>query len=730
MCFTLSFTTHVYGQEQSRETQLIKSYRDEANPKKKFNRLMALGEYYKENNIRRADSLRHKILVDSRVFEDSLRFNALFYNAEIALLIGNQDEYFRMILACQPFLSELTSEDVRAKLFRHLGYYHSSMQEFETADFYLRQAIKLSYKKKNYAMLSEANNYLALNFMYMNEKDSSLVYSNKALVSARKVKDKSILSLAFNTQAQIYDYFGQVELSVAKNFIAEKLAEESRNVWLLAKYNREIGQDQKLIQNLKVAEDYFRRSLGYAQQIHDERQMALALTNLAALQLDKKNYDAAIRSANQSIGYLAKLNDFNGLGETYNILGMVYREQKQYTKAVSTFNQALVYYESTSNKEKIAGVYHNVGTVFKEQKRYSNALNYLFRSIEIREQYGSKNQIFHTYRVISDIYKELHDPAKAMQYMELYVNYLDSNATLEAATKIAELSESYRSEQRERLISSQADSLERQQQYRQLTATKLENSQLRNTFQLYVILAFLIIILLAGIILFYRWNQTKIKQQQREAEMSQTLLRTQMNPHFVFNAMSVIQSYIFENDTVNSSKFLVSFSRLMRLILENSPKEHIPIATEIEILQKYLEIQKLRFQDRFDFDVHADDILFEESAIIPPMITQPFIENAIEHGQLHTIDGGFIHVAFTKENNMLNISIIDNGVGRKYSSEHKKSSAHKSMAMDITRERINNLNKKYRTEGTLIVEDYDEELETGTKVLISLPYAVEKNPID
>ena len=168
----------------------------------------------------------------------------------------------------------------------------------------------------------------------------------------------------------------------------------------------------------------------------------------------------------------------------------------------------------------------------------------------------------------------------------------------------------------------------------------------------------------------------------------------------------------------------------MRVILENSPKEHIPIATEIEILQKYLEIQKLRFQDRFDFDVHADDILFEESAIIPPMITQPFIENAIEHGQLHTIEGGFIHVGFTKENGMLNISIIDNGVGRKYSSEHKKSSAHKSMAMDITRERINNLNKKYRTEGTLIVEDYDKELETGTKVLISLPYAVEKNPID
>ncbi len=716
--------------QQSRENQLIKSYDAEANPKKKFSRLMALGEFYKVHNIRKADSIRHIILSKSRSFEDSLRFDALFFNAEIAELTGDQDEYFRTILGCQPFLSKLNSDQIRSKLFRHLGYYHNSMQEYETADFYYNQTIKLALKNKDHLMLSEAYSHLALNFMSMNNKDSSLYYGNKSITAARKTKDKAALSLSFNAQARIYDFFGQVELSVAKNLIARKLAEEAQNIWLLAKYTREIGQDQMLILNLKDAEYYFRRSLGYAQQIQDERQMGLALTNLASLQLDRRNFDAAIENANRSISYLSRLNDFNGLGETHNILGMVYKEQKNYNLASSNFNQALVYYESTSNKEKIAGVYHNVGTVFKEQGKYSNALNYLNRSIEIREQYGAKNQIYHTYRTIADLYKDINDVDKALKYMELYLNYLDSNATLQAATKIAELSESYRSEQRERLINSQADSIERQRQERALTSTKLENSQLRNNFQMYIIIAFIIIIVLAGIIIFYRWNQTKIKQQQKEAEMSQTLLRTQMNPHFVFNAMSVIQSYIFENDTVNSSKFLVNFSRLMRLILENSPKGHIPIATEMEILQKYLEMQKLRFQDRFDFEIHADDILFEEAAIIPPMITQPFIENAIEHGQLHTIDGGFIHVSFAKEKEMLIISIVDNGIGRKGSKANKKSSAHKSMAMDITSQRIDSLNKKYKTDGSLLVEDYNKELETGTKVLISLPYAVESNPVN
>lgn len=720
--------SNLYGQ-QVREGQLISQYNAETNPKKKFNRLMALGEYYKTHNLHRADSLRHEILTKSRNFDDTIRLNALLYNAEIARIIGNQDEYFRSILASQSFLSTLNSDETRIKLFYHLGNYHNSMQEFETADFYFRQAAKLSLKKRNYEQLSVNYGSIALNFMTANMKDSALFYVNKSIDAGRRAKDKSILSMALNTQATIYDFFGQVELAVAKNLISLEMAEEARNVWLLAKYTREIGQNQKLIFNFKDAEDYFRQSLSYAEQIQDERQMGLALTNIASLQLEKKNYNSAIENSNKSIQLLSRLNDFNGLGETYNILGMVYREQKNYTQASSNFNQALVYYESTSNKEKIAGVYHNVGTVFKEQGRYANALNYLNRSIEIREQYGAQNQIYHTYRTIADIYKDLNNDKKALEYMELYLNYLDSNTILQAATKIAELSESYRSEQRERLINSQADSIQKQRREQELATTRLENSQLRNTFQMWIILAFVIISILAGVILFFRWNQTKIKQQQREAEMSQTLLRTQMNPHFVFNAMSVIQSYIYDNDTENSSRFLVNFSRLMRLILENSPKEHIPISTEIEILQKYLEMQKLRFQERFDFDIHADEILFDEAAIIPPMITQPFIENAIEHGQLHTIEGGFIHVGFQKVNDMLTISIIDNGVGRKKSKTSKKSSAHKSMAMDITSQRIENLNKKYKTGGSLLVEDYNKELETGTKVLISLPYSIETNPI-
>lgn len=727
LLFFFVFSRECYAQ-QPHENQLIKAIEGEENLQKKYSRIMALGLYYKTHNIERADSLRHVILRESRNFNDSIRFYALMYNAEITFILGNQDEYFKTILACQPFLNSLSSDDVQFKVYRHLGYYHSSLQEFETASFYLRIASKIARKIRNNEYLSESNRYLAFNYMYANDKDSSLIFSKKAIQAARKSGNRGCLSMAFNSQAQIYDFFGQIELSVAKNIISLHLAEEAQDVLLMAQYNREVGQAQKLILNFRVAESYFKKSLKYAKQIHDTRQIALAMTNLASIQLNRKEFNEAIENAERSIRYLEPLNAYNDLGETYNILGMVYAEQGKYNLASSNYNQALVYYESTSNKEKIAGVYHNVGTVFKEQKKYANALNYLNRSVEIRKNYGAQNQIYHTFKIIAEIYKEQNNASKSLEYMELYLNYLDSNTTLQAATKIAELSESYQAEQRERLITLQADSIKRQIQERDLTSTKLENSQLRNNFQMYIIVAFIIIIVLAVVIIFFRWNQTKIKQQQLAAEMSQKLLRSQMNPHFVFNAMSVIQSYIFENDTVNSSKFLVNFSRLMRLILENSSKENISITTEIEILQKYLEMQKLRFQDRFTFTIHADDILTDEFARIPPMITQPFIENAIEHGQLHTIDNGFIYVSFKKENGMLKIIIEDNGVGRKTSSANKKSSDHKSMAMSITDQRIKHLSKKYKREATMLVEDYDKILQTGTKVVISLPYIVNANP--
>jgi LytS/YehU family sensor histidine kinase len=319
---------------------------------------------------------------------------------------------------------------------------------------------------------------------------------------------------------------------------------------------------------------------------------------------------------------------------------------------------------------------------------------------------------------LSDLYFETGNKDLSYEYLKKYVDFLELNSTSKNSQKIASLTQKNSSEERERLLELQGETLEKELKEKKIL-------QLQSDRRFYGIIFIIIILLLGGIIVTITLRQNKIKQEQRDAEMTQSLLRSQMNPHFIFNAMSVIQSYIYSNTPDIASKFLVNFSRLIRLILENSHKEFIPLEVEEEILSKYLNTQKLRFENRFNFKIKIEEELRLKRVMIPPMITQPFIENAIEHGQLNTISNGLITIYMTQKNGLLDITISDNGVGRTKANKIKKNKNHKSMAITITRERIEILNRKFKGKGSLSIKDFNLEEKTGTEVNISLPIVCE-----
>lgn len=707
------------------ETALIRALQNEKNETKRFYRLLALGKYYQKNNIHKADSLRSFLLASSRHEADGARFEALLFDLEVEELNGNQAAYYSKIIDLTPFLSRLKSTTSKIIIFQLLAKNHIELREFPQAEIYIEEAMKLSRQIRSYENIGSTYQLYAIMEQERNNKVRALNYVDQAIGFARRSPNRSLVASCVNTQAKIYNYFGQIELSVSKNYIALQLAKEADDNPKIADYMREIGESQFVIYNYREAAQFFTQAFETAERIHDDRMVGLNLANLGMVSLAKKEYAKATSQLKSSIKILQRFNDLNGLGKSHMLLGNVLMQKAQYNEALRYYNQALVYYESVANRAEIASVYHLVGIVFEKQGKYKNALTYLNRSVEIRSQSGFQGGIYPSYRAIAEVYKKTGNLKLAYKYLEMYSNYSDSSKVIEVGTKIAEISELYRAEQRERLIAIQADSIELQRKEKDLTSAQLENTELRSIFQTYVIIGFMLLLIFGAIIFYTRWKQRNIRQQQKEAEMNQVLLRSQMNPHFVFNAMSVIQSYIYENDTKNSTKFLVNFSKLMRLILENSSKEFIPLSIEIDILNKYLETQKLRFGDRFEYNVSVNDELPEEGAVIPPMITQPFIENAIEHGQLHTIEGGFIYVNITKDEGLLHVTITDNGIGRKGSEQNKKSKAHKSMAMKITQDRIDNLSYKYRIQGRLEIGDYNKEQQTGTIVNIYLPYKTE-----
>lgn len=710
---------------QSVTQQLKRSYQNEKNTTKKFWKLYSLGKHFLLNNVYSADSLRYPLLMSSRTENDSAQVSARIYDLEIDYLQGNLTSYYTKCLQLQAFIGKVKGPRSKLLLYQYIAQYHIYAHEYAQAERYLTEAQIGTKRQRCYSCNGQNFRLLAILEKEKNNKQQALLYIDQAIQFARRSSDKSLLASCFNTQYEIFNYFGQVELSVSKNLIALQLAKEAQDYPKIANYLRELGEAQYSIFNYDEANSFFNQSKEIAERIKDKRLIGLALANLGQVNFARKNYTKALSFLRESIKILQQFNDEKGLGFAHMFLGNIYRETKDFNEALRYYNKALVYFESIGNRTQIGAVYHLVGTVFEKQGKYANALNYLNRAVAIRSQSGYLGGMYPSFRTIAEVYNKTGNKNLAYTYLKMYADFADSSRTVEVSAKIAEISELYRSEQRERLIAMQADSIELQRKEKDLTSAKLENTELRSSFQTYVIIGFFLVVILGGIILYNRWQQRNIMQLQKEAEMNQVLLRSQMNPHFVFNAMSVIQSYIYENDIKNSTKFLVNFSKLMRLILENSSKEFIPITTEIDILSKYLETQKLRFGDRFEYEIKTEPLLLEENMVIPPMITQPFIENAIEHGQLHTVEGGFIRIRFSKVLDMLSIIIEDNGIGRKGAEQNKKSKEHKSMAMKITQDRIDNLSYKYKTQGSMDISDYNKEEGTGTRVVIYLPYRTE-----
>ncbi len=223
-----------------------------------------------------------------------------------------------------------------------------------------------------------------------------------------------------------------------------------------------------------------------------------------------------------------------------------------------------------------------------------------------------------------------------------------------------------------------------------------------------------LVLLLTGTYAFYRYRMHQVRKAERLksafenklAGVELKALRSQMNPHFIFNCLNSIESYIIKNETVKASEYLNDFSRLIRLILQNSRSNYVTISDELEALALYMDMENLRLRQSFDYDIKLDENLDPDNTEIPPLLMQPYVENAIWHGLMHKKESGTIQIELKKKGEFLLCSIEDNGVGRKRSSE-LRSKRHKktSMGMNITQERINIINKAYNTDTSVRIID-------------------------
>ncbi len=237
---------------------------------------------------------------------------------------------------------------------------------------------------------------------------------------------------------------------------------------------------------------------------------------------------------------------------------------------------------------------------------------------------------------------------------------------------------------------------------------------------------------LLSAVIYYLRRRHRIKQDALELEYHKklldsqmTALRSQMNPHFLFNSLNSVNNYILQEDPRNASRYLTKFSRLMRMILNNSAHDLVSLEDEIETISLYLELEQLRLSGKFNYHLtHAEDLSLS-STMIPPLVVQPFVENAIWHGLMPLSEPRNVDISFLRVGDKIQCAVDDNGIGRKAAEKNKQDSLtrKKSLGLKLTSERIDLLQKTQGISTDIqIIDKNQDDKSLGTKVIITLPY--------
>lgn len=409
---------------------------------------------------------------------------------------------------------------------------------------------------------------------------------------------------------------------------------------------------------------------------------------------DEVQGDSCLRHAKLTVKYARLTNNPHALLESEFMLGNAYMQKKDYAKAEEHFLKVI--YETDDEREptlynntkfSLAGIYHYKGDFRKSNACFNEVLAFYKKNAMVKE-------ILDVHWWLSKNEEARGNYQKAFEYFKIYSTGHDSLVTNE---KIQRLNEKH--------VAQQLREKEIQLKLKQESDIKVQKALYKQKQQ-YTIIGFMLVIIILAILFFvlysrYRFNKERSEQQLllklKDAEI--TGLQTQMNPHFIFNSLNSVLDFIQKSKNEEAGNFIVKFSRLIRNVLENSSKRHIGLDEEIAFIKLYIELEGIRFGKNFDFHLKVDPGIEIPNTVVPPMILQPYIENAILHGiqnKQKLMDEqkmefrGLLLVEFKKSDKEIICEIKDNGVGLTKAAEIKKNKlyAHKSMGMQITKNRL------------------------------------------
>ncbi len=420
-----------------------------------------------------------------------------------------------------------------------------------------------------------------------------------------------------------------------------------------------------------LADKFFRQDLELSNKLADSTRISYALTNLGWNFYLEKQLDSSLHYYEESLKFSLPIKRYSTISNCYGNMGTIYRDKEEFPKAMAAWKKGLEYAELNKDWYTLSWINKDMSLMAAATGDYKNAYEYQLNFKQYSDSLGSQN------------YSE--GLAKA-------------RAKFDTDSKEKEL---------------------------QLLSFKINNQRLL----IYGFGGFLLLSVTIGLLLL---RQSKLKARRKISEMDQKILevtqanlRQQMNPHFIFNTLNSIQYYMYKHDKLATNNYLTKFANLMRKILENSQHTAIPIRDEIDALQLYLELESIRFRDKFDYQIVVDEEIDPLMYKIPTMLIQPYVENAIGHGLMLREGKGLVTISLSLEVDYLSCIIEDNGIGREASREInlKKQHNHNSLGTRITESRLKLVNEFYGKSLKTVFTDLKDSdgVAKGTRVEIHIP---------
>jgi two-component system, sensor histidine kinase YesM len=551
--------------------------------------------------------------------------------------------------------------------------------------------------------------------------------------SIRNKKYKPISKMAKASAALEKSLDENDDAQIAKNY--EKLAEEFK-----AK-----GDNAK-------AEEYFAKALAIYKKTDSNDATPRVARSLAKTQESQNKYDAAIRNyesagadkeskssgqinsndanrlrnasspvaqaeyVNSNIDLLKKENKTEEVADAYVLKAENDLQQNNKAVAIQSYQKAIVY--SANKPKEIINIKNKIAKVYVANNQFDEAISINQKLLTEAEAKKDVDTQISQLQELATIYFKKEEPKKAEVLLQnAYQIANKKGKTTEVKKTLSKLITYYKTNKNDKesialyddffehfdaLIKNDTSLLDaktfeiNEGKIAQLEKEKLLKDELiskKNTFNYYLIAALLLLSILIG---FIAKALYEIKTKNKEIALQS--LRREMNPHFIFNSLNSVNQFISQNKELEANKYLTNYSNLMRSMMENSNKDFVSLSSEVEQLQKYLDLEHLRFQDKFDFIISVDENLDPETTFIPNMIIQPHLENAIWHGLRYLENKGLLQLKFILKNDKIIAFIDDNGIGLTKSKELKthNQKVHESRGLTNTKERIALLNDLYK----------------------------------